>query len=138
MEALRAVMAAQAVVFAIYGLPYLFVPANTQVITGQPPVPETYVLRVIGIAFVMLAWLEFQIAADLPRYRGLTLTYVAISAFYFVTIALQLATTGFNGAVWYWRLNLVISAAFAIAVLPPARVSAVELGVPNRGIEPTR
>lgn len=116
MEALRAVMTAQAVVFAIYGLPYLLVPANTQVITGQPPVPETYILRVIGIAFVMLAWLEFQIAADLPRYRGLTLTFAVISAFYFVTIALQLATTGFNGAAWYWWLNLVVTAAFAIAV----------------------
>jgi hypothetical protein len=116
MEALRAVMTAQAVVFAIYGLPYLLVPANTQAITGQPPVPETYILRVIGIAFVMLAWLEFQITADLPRYRRLTLTFAVISAFYFVTIALQLATTGFNGAAWYWWLNLVITAAFAIAV----------------------
>lgn len=116
METLRVVMTAQAVVFAIYGLPYLLIPANTQVLTGQPPVPETYILRVIGIAFVMLAWLEFQIVADLPRYQGLTLTYAVISASYFVTIALQLATTGFNGAAWYWWLNLVVTAAFAIAV----------------------
>ena len=116
MDTLKVVMTAQAVVFAIYGLPYLLIPTNTQVLTGQAPVPETYILRVIGIAFVMLAWLEFQIAADLARYRGLSLTYAVISAFYFVTIALQLATTGFNGAAWYWWLNLVVSAAFTIAV----------------------
>jgi hypothetical protein len=121
MGTLRAVMVVQSVVLAVYGLPYLLMPANTQALTGQPPVPETYFLRVLGIAFVMLAWLEFQIAADLPRYRRLTLTYAIIPTCFFVTIALQLGTTGFNGAVWYWWLNLVITAAFAVAMFTARR-----------------
>jgi hypothetical protein len=64
----------------------------------------------------VLAWLEFQVAGDLARYRGLTLTYAIFPASLFVTIALQLATTGFAGALWYWWLNLAVTAAFAAAM----------------------
>ena len=116
MGPLRAVMLIQSVVLAVYGLPYLLMPDRTQVLTGQAPVPETYFLRVVGIAFIMLAWLEFQVAGDLARYRGLTLTYAILPAAFFVTIALQFATTGFAGALWYWWLNLAITAAFAVAM----------------------
>jgi hypothetical protein len=121
MGTLRAVMLVQSVVLAVYGLPYLLMPATTQVLTGQAPVPETYFLRVVGIAFIVLAWLEFQIAGDLARYRELTLTYAILPASFFVTIALQLATTGFTGALWFWGLNLVITAAFAVAMLVARR-----------------
>ena len=113
---LKGVMIVQAIVLALYGLPYLLVPANAQVFTGRAPVPETYFLRVIGITFVVLAWLEFQIVTDLSRHRELTLTSAIIPTGFFITIALQLVTTGFNEAVWYWWLNLVITGAFAIAM----------------------
>jgi hypothetical protein len=97
MRTLRAVMLAQSIVLAVYGIPYLVMPASTQALTGQAPVPETYFLRVVGIAFIMLAWLEYQVAGDLARYRGLTLAYAILPTFFFVTIAFQLATTGFYG-----------------------------------------
>jgi hypothetical protein len=84
-------------------------------------VPETYFLRVVGITFIVLAWLEFQIAGDLARYRGLTLTYAILPALFFVTIALQLATSGFTGALWYWWLNLAITAVFAAAMFAVRR-----------------
>jgi hypothetical protein len=51
----------------------------------------------------------------------LTLTYAILPASFFVTIALQLATTGFTGALWFWGLNLVITAAFAVAMLVARR-----------------
>jgi hypothetical protein len=108
-------------VLAVYGIPYLVMPASTQVLTGQAPVPETYFLRVVGITFVMLAWLEYQVASDVARYRGLTLPYAILPAFFFVTIALQLATTGFTGALWYWWLNMAITAAFTIAMFAARR-----------------
>ncbi len=129
MGALRVVMLVQSVVLAVYGLPYLLMPASTQVLTGQAPVPETYFLRVVGIAFIMLAWLEFQVAGDLARYRGLTLTYAILPASFFVTIAIQLATTGFTGALWYWWLNLAITAAFAVAMFAARQRLAVAGGV---------
>jgi hypothetical protein len=121
MGTLRAVMLVQSIVLAVYGIPYLVMPASTQLVTGQAPVPETYFLRVVGIAFIMLAWLEYQVAGDLARYRGLTLAYAILPAFFFVTIALQLATTGFTGALWYWWLNMAITAAFAIAMFAARR-----------------
>jgi hypothetical protein len=113
---LKSVTLVQAIVLALYGLPYLLLPANVQVLTGQSPVPETYFLRAVGILFVMLAWLEFKISADLPRHRELTLVYAITPALFFITIALQLATTGFNGAAWYWWLNLVVTGAFAVGM----------------------
>jgi hypothetical protein len=119
----------QSVVLVVYGLPYLLVPARAQVLTGQAPVPETYFLRVVGIAFIMLAWLEFQVAGDLVRYRGLTLAYAVLPAFFFVTVALQLATTGFAGALWYWWLNLAVTAVFAVAMFVARRGLAVAGGV---------
>jgi hypothetical protein len=121
MGTLRVVMLVQSVVLAAYGIPYLVMPASTQVLTGQAPVPETYFLRVVGITFIVLAWLEFQIAGDLARYRGLTLTYAILPALFFVTIALQLATSGFTGALWYWWLNLAITAVFAAAMFAVRR-----------------
>ena len=128
MRMLRTVMLIQSVVLAVYGLPYLLLPARTQALTGQAPVPETYFLRVVGIAFIMLAWLEFQMAGELSRYRGLTLIYAILPASFFVTIALQLATTGFHGALWFWWLNLAVTGAFAVAMFAARRrypVSAV-------------
>jgi hypothetical protein len=74
---------------------------------------------------VMLAWLEFQVAGDLVRYRGLTLAYAVLPAFFFVTVALQLATTGFAGALWYWWLNLAVTAVFAVAMFVARRGLAV-------------
>jgi hypothetical protein len=121
MGTLRTVMLAQSIVLAVYGIPYLVMPAGIQRLTGQAPVPETYFLRVVGIAFIVLAWLEFQVAGDLARYRGLTLAYAILPALFFVTIALQLATTGFTGALWFWWLNLAITAAFAVAMFSARR-----------------
>jgi len=128
MGTLKTVMQVQSIVLALYGLPYLVMPARTQVLTGQAAVPETYFLRVVGITFIMLAWLEFQVAGDLARYRALTLTYAILPALFFVTIALQLATTSFAGALWYWWLNLAITAAFAIAMFTARRRFAVAGG----------
>jgi hypothetical protein len=78
--------------------------------------PERYFLRTIGISFVMLAWLEFKIAADLPLHRELALVYAVTPTAFFITIALQMATTGFNGASWFWWLNLLVTGVFAVAM----------------------
>lgn len=121
MGALNAVVMVQAIVFVIYGLPYLLFPAYTTTLTQQLPVPENYILRALGIAFVMLGYLEFQVARDLERYRSLAITFGLTSALFFITIALQLMLTGFNGALWYWGVNLVVSGVFAIAVLAACR-----------------
>jgi hypothetical protein len=118
---LRAVLMVHAIVLALYGLAYLGIPTMVQELTGQLPVPEPYFLRAIGILFVMLASLELQIAADLPRYRGLALTYAVAPAFFFVTIALQMATTGFNGALWWWWLNLMVAGVFTVVLIVAAR-----------------
>ncbi len=121
MGALNAVVTVQAIVFVIYGLPYLLFPTYATTLTQQLPLPENYILRALGIAFVTLGYLEFQVARDLERYRGLAITFGLTSALFFITIALQMMLTRFNGALWYWWVNLVVSGVFAIAVLSACR-----------------
>ena len=121
MGALKGVMTAQAVVLLVYGLPYLLVPKWATAWTQQLPLPENYLLRAVGIGFVILAYLEFQIVRDLERYRGLTLAYALLSTLFFVTIVLQAFVRGFNGALWYWWVNGVITGAFAVALFATRR-----------------
>ena len=116
MSALKGVMTAQAIVLFVYGLPYLLVPKWATTLAQQLPLPENYVLRAVGIGFVILAYLEFQILRDLERYRGLTLAYALLHSLFFVTIVLQAFVRGFNGAAWYWWLNGVVTGVVAIAL----------------------
>jgi uncharacterized protein YjeT (DUF2065 family) len=121
MKMLKAVMLAQAVVLLLYGLPYLLVPRWMTLLTQQLPLPENYMLRALGIAFVVLAGLELQIVADLERYRGLTPAYVALPALFLLTILAQAFVRGFNGATWYWMLNGAVAGIFTIAVFAARR-----------------
>ena len=121
MSALKWVMTAQAIVLLVYGLPYLLVPKWATTLTQQLPLPENYVLRAVGIGFVILAYLEFQIVRDLERYRGLTLAYALLSSLFFVTIVLQAFVRGFNGALWFWWLNGIVTGAFAVALFATRR-----------------
>jgi uncharacterized protein YjeT (DUF2065 family) len=121
MSALKWVMTAQAIVLLVYGLPYLLVPKWATTLTQQLPLPENYVLRAVGIGFVILAYLEFQIVRDLERYRGLTLAYALLTTLFFVTIVLQAFVRGFNGALWFWWLNGIVTGAFAVALFATRR-----------------
>ena len=121
MGALKGVMTAQAIVLLIYGLPYLLVPKWATMLTQQLALPENYLLRAVGIGFVILAYLEFQIVRDLERYRSLTLAYALLPSLFFVTIVLQAFVRGFNGALWFWWLNGVITGAFAVALFATRR-----------------
>ncbi|MBI4012343.1 MAG: hypothetical protein HY359_08560 [Candidatus Rokubacteria bacterium] len=118
---LKAIMTVQAVVLLVYGIPYLLIPKYATSLTQQFPLPENYILRVIGIAFVVLAWLELQIARDLERYRELTLAYAVLPALFVLTILLQSYVRGFNGAAWFWLLNAAVSGIFTIAVFTARR-----------------
>ncbi len=121
MKALKMVMTIQAVVLFVYGLPYLLAPKWMTTITQQAPLAENYFLRGFGIAFVVLGLLALKILGDLERYRSLTIFYALLPGLYFVTIVLQAFVRGFNGAAWYWWLNGVVTAVFAIAVFASRR-----------------
>ena len=121
MKALKTVLTIQAIVTFVYGLPYLLAPKWMTAITQQAPLAENYFLRGFGIAFVVLGLLELRILGDLERYRSLTILYALLSGLYFVTIVLQAFIRGFNGAAWYWYVNGVVTAVFAIAVFATGR-----------------
>ncbi len=118
---LKGVMTVQAVVLLVYGIPYLLVPKYTTALTQQLPLPENYMLRALGIAFVVLAYLELRIASDLDRHRDLALAYVLLPALILVTILLQALVRGFNGAPWFWMLNGAVSGIFTVAVFATRR-----------------
>jgi uncharacterized protein YjeT (DUF2065 family) len=121
MKTLKAVMTAQAVVLLVYGVPYLLIPKWMTMLTQQLPLPENYFLRAVGIAFVILASLELQIAGDLERYRGLTLAYAVLPALFLLTILLQAFWRGFNGAPWFWLVNAGVTGVFTLAVFAGRR-----------------
>lgn len=121
MKMLKAILTVQAIVLLLYGLPYLLVPKWMTAITGQLPLPENYVLRALGIAFVILAYLELQVAVDLERYRALALAYALLPALFLVTILAQAWKRGFNGAAWYWMLNAAVTGIFTVAVFTARR-----------------
>ncbi len=118
---LKGVLTVQAVVLLVYGIPYLLAPRFATVLTQQLPLPENYILRSLGIAFVVLAVLELQIARDPERYRGLVSAYVLLPALFLVTILLQSFVRGFNGAPWFWMLNAAVTAIFTLAVFAARR-----------------
>ena len=123
MGSLKFVMTLQAVVLLVYALPMLLVPRSWTVLTQQSPLPENYILRAVGIAFLILSYLGLKIAGDLARYRELVLAFALLPALLCVTIILQTlmrtfaGQPAFYGATWYWWLNGVVTAVFAIAVV---------------------
>jgi uncharacterized protein YjeT (DUF2065 family) len=116
MGALKTVMTLQALILFLYGLPMLLAPAWWTKLTQQAPLPENYFLRAVGIAFVVLAWLEWKISHDVERHRELVLGYALLPGLFLVTIVLQAFKRGFNGAAWYWWMNGAVTAIFVIAV----------------------
>ena len=121
MAPLQTVMTIQAIVLFVYGLPYLLAPKWTTAITQQAMLAENYFLRAFGIPLVVLGLLELRIVRDLERYRALAILYALLPAIYFVTIVAQAFVRGFNGALWYWWLNGVVTSVFAIAVFAARR-----------------
>jgi hypothetical protein len=83
------------------------VPRHWTVLTQRAPLPENYILRAVGIAFVILSYVELKIVGDLARYPGLVLAFALLPALFCVTIILQALLRGFAGqpafydAVWY-------------------------------------
>jgi len=71
--------------------------------------------RAVGIAFLILSYLELKIVGDLKRDQGLILTYTIVPALFCPTIIVQALKRGFDGnpafygASWYWWLKRAIS-----------------------------
>jgi hypothetical protein len=124
MEALRVVMTVQAITLLAFGLPSLLVPALAIELAGQLPLPEPCLLRAAGVAFVMLAWIEFLVAGDLVRHWPLVLAYATLPAVTCATIVLHYLTRGFKGEAWFWWMNAAVSAALALALFATRHAAA--------------
>ena len=127
MGTLKIVMTVQAVVLLIYALPMLLVPRLWTMLTRQSPLPENYILRAVGIAFLILSYLELKIVGGLERYQDLILAYAYLPGLFCLTIIVQALKRRFDGkpafygASWYWWLNGAVTAALAIAVFVASR-----------------
>lgn len=94
-------------------------------LTGQAPVPEPAVLRVLGITFVALAVVELR-ALTTATHRPLVLGFALLPYAIFVLIVVQALTTGFNGEEWDWWLNGVVTLVVGggLCIVSRARASA--------------
>ena len=124
MRPLKVVMTVQAFTLLAFGLPYLLVPAIAVEVAGQLPVPEPFLLRATGAAFIMLAWIEFLVARDLVRHWPLVLAYTTLPAVSCVTIVLHYATRGFVGEAWFWWTHAAVSGILLVALLTARHAAA--------------
>ena len=71
--------------------------------------------RAVGIAFLILSYLELKIVGDLKRDQGLILTDTILPVLFCPTIIVQTLNCGFDGnpafygASWYWWPKRAIS-----------------------------
>jgi len=105
---LTRMMQLQAILLFAYGVPYALAPAAMTSMTGQLPVPESAVLRVLGFAFVALALVELRAVAS-GIHRPLANGFAFLPAAVFIMIVSQMLAGGFNGAAWYWWMNAVVT-----------------------------
>jgi hypothetical protein len=110
----------QAVLLIAYGVPYALAPASMTTMTGQLPVPETAVLRVLGCAFIALALVELRAVAN-GIHRPLANGFAFLPSAVFIIIVAQAVSRGFNGAAWYWWLNAVVTLVVGGGILMTAR-----------------
>lgn len=123
--ALTRMLQLQAILLLVYGLPYTLAPTQTMAMTGQLPVPENAVLRILGLAFMSLALVEIRAVAS-GIHRPLANGFAFLPSAVFVLIVAQALGPGFNGAAWFWWMNAVVTLVVGGGILVGAR--AVDAG----------
>jgi hypothetical protein len=87
--------------------------------------------RAVGIAFLILSYLELKIVVDLNRDQGLILTYTILPVLFCPTIIVQALKRGFDGypafygASWYWWLKRAISPGACETFIEEGRLVAI-------------
>jgi hypothetical protein len=112
---LRNAMRLQAIVFAIYGLSFFFVPDFT-LGTIFDWDTSSYWARSLGAAFIAVAWLEWNIAAKLEERQDLVWPFVLIPALLLVTAVWEKAADTYEGSDAFFWMVVVVTLLFTILI----------------------
>lgn len=115
MSVLRSGMRFQAVVFAIYGLSFFFIPDFT-LDTIFDWDTSSYWARGLGAAFIAVAWLEWYIAAKLEERRDLVWPFVLLPALLLVGAVWEKVADTYDGSDAFFSMVVVVTLFFTILI----------------------
>jgi len=114
-NALRAAMRLQVVIFAIYGLSFFFIP-DFVIGTIFNWDTSSFWARAIGGLFIAIAWLEWNIAAKLDDRRDLVWPFALIPALLLVGVVWEKVADTYEGSDAYFAMVVVVTAFFTILI----------------------
>jgi len=112
---LRNAMRFQAVVFAIYGLSFFFIPDFT-LGTIFDWDTSSYWARGLGAAFIAVAWLGWNIAAKLEERRDLVWPFVLLPALLLVGAVWEKVADTYEGSDAFFSMVVVVTLFFTILI----------------------
>jgi len=117
---LLTIMRLQIVAFAIYGIGFFFVPDFTlDTVFGWDT--TTSLARGLGAAFLVLAWIEYNITTKLADRMDLVWPFAVLPALLLVGFLWEKAADTYDGTDLFFWVTVVVTVFFAVTVAIGAR-----------------
>ncbi len=106
----------QAIAFMAYGVGFLLIPEvlNDSILGWADT--ETVFSRVIGGAFIGIAWLERNLSQEVDRRPRDAWPLALIPSLFVVGFLWEKIADSYTGPDTWWWVNLIVSATFAVLV----------------------
>lgn len=116
LERLRMVMRIQTVVFALYGIGWFFIPGAIMDSVFSMPNVDVGWVRVLGGAFLGIAWLEWAIVRRLEERIDLVWGFAFLPVIFLISTLWDKAVGTFTGTDAFYWMVVVVTAVFAVLV----------------------
>ncbi|GMQ97564.1 MAG: hypothetical protein BMS9Abin17_0062 [Acidimicrobiia bacterium] len=115
MNVLSGVMRFQAIVYAIYGLSYFFIPdfVIEDVLDWDT---SSFWARGLGAVFIAVAWIEWNVVAKLEERRDLVWQFVLIPALILAGAVWEKGADTYEGSDAYFAMVVAVTAFFTLLV----------------------
>lgn len=116
LERLRVVMRIQAVVFALFGIGWFFIPGVIMDSLFSMPDVDVGWVRVLGGAFLGIAWLEWAVVQRLEDRVDLVWGFAFLPAIFLISTLWDKAAGSFTGTASFYWMVVVVTTLFAVLV----------------------
>ncbi len=122
---LRTVMKVQSIVFFAYGASFVLAPDFALgTIFGYDV--ESFWPRAVGVSFLGLTWLEWNIADRLDERLDLVWPFALIPGLFLVVFLWEWAADTYPGTESFWWVNVAVTLVFFVAVIAARPKEAVD------------